>query len=83
MSKRSAHFEYSFLIDKCSCKIVKALLSDIFNFSTISRNFNFTIGQNEFMEDFFIFYFVFSGTTAEFGWPERLASFVSVRPRLK
>ena len=36
------------------------------------------IGQNKFVE-----FLVFSGTTAKFGWPEHLASFVSVQPCLK
>ena len=34
------HFEYSFLIDKYSCKMVNTLLSDIFNSSAILQNFN-------------------------------------------
>ena len=40
VSKCGAHFEYSFLIDKCSCKIVNTLPSDTFNSKAISRNFN-------------------------------------------
>ena len=39
----------------------------------------FTISQNKFVE----FFFLFSGTTAEFGRPERSASFVSLWPHLK
>ena len=42
------------------------------------KQLKFTISQNEFVE-----FLVFSGTPAEFGWPERSASFESVRPRLK
>ena len=38
----------------------------------------FTIGQNEVVE-----FLMFSGTTAEFEWPECSASFVSVRLCLK
>ena len=38
----------------------------------------FTISQNKFVE-----FLVFSGTTAKFGWPERSASFMPVRPCLK
>ena len=40
MSKRGIHFEHSFLSDKCLCKMVNTLPSDIFNFSAISHNFN-------------------------------------------
>ena len=40
VSQRSTHFEYSFLIGKCSCKILNTLPSNIFNSSTIPRNFN-------------------------------------------
>ena len=42
------------------------------------RQLQFTIVQNEFVE-----VLVFSGQFAEFGRPERSASFVSIRPRLK
>ena len=38
--KHGVHFEHSFLIDKCSCKMVNTLLSDIFKSSAISQNFN-------------------------------------------
>ena len=40
VSKHGIHFEHSFLIDKCSCKIVNTLPSNIFNSSAITRNFN-------------------------------------------
>ena len=40
VSKRSTHFEDSFLIDKCSCKMVNTLSFDMFNSSAISCNFN-------------------------------------------
>ena len=40
VSERDTHFEHSFLIDKCLCKIVNTLPSDIFISSAISRNFN-------------------------------------------
>ena len=39
VGKRGTHFEHSFLFDKCSCKMRNTLPSDIFNSSTISRNF--------------------------------------------
>ena len=48
------YFEHSFLIDKCSCKMVNTLLSDIFNLSAISLNL-FMISQNEFVEFFGVF----------------------------
>ena len=35
-----AHFEQSFLILKCPCKMVNTLPSDIFKVSAISHNFN-------------------------------------------
>ena len=35
-----ANFKHNFLIDKCSCKMVNILPSDIFNSSAISCNFN-------------------------------------------
>ena len=38
LSKRGTHFEYSFFMDKCSCKMVNTLSSDIFNPSTISTS---------------------------------------------
>ena len=41
VSKRCTHFKHSFLIDKCSCKMVNRLPSDIFNSSSAtSCNFN-------------------------------------------
>ena len=40
LCKRGTHLERSFLIDKCSCKMVNTLPSDIFNSSAISCNFN-------------------------------------------
>ena len=40
VSKCGTHFQHSFLIDKCSCKMVNALPSDIFNSSAIAHNFN-------------------------------------------
>ena len=58
--------------------MVNSLTSNIFDSFVISRNFKVTIGQNEFVEFFGVF-----KITAEFGWPERLASFVSAWPRLK
>ena len=58
VSKRSTHFAHGFLIDKCSCKIVNALLSDIFNFSALSRNFNLRMAKTSLWS-----FLVFSGTT--------------------
>ena len=78
VSKCSTHFEHSFLIDKCSCKMVNTLPSDIFNSSTISRNFNLWSAKTSLWS-----FLVFSGTTAKFGWPERSASFVFAQPCLK
>ena len=40
VSKRYTHFVYSFLIDKCSGKMVNTLPFDIYNSSAISYNFN-------------------------------------------
>ena len=56
VSKCGTHFEHSFLIDKCSCKIVNMLPSYIFNSFTISRNFNLRSSQNEFVEFFGVFW---------------------------
>ena len=78
VSKRGIYFEHSFLIDKCSWKMVNTLPSDIFNSSSISCNFNLRSAKTNLSS-----FLVFSGTTADFGWWERSASFVSVQPRLK
>ena len=78
VSKCSTHFQHSFLIDKCSCKMVNTLTSDIFNSSAISCNFNLRSAKTSLWS-----FLVFSGTNAEFGQPECLASFVFVRPRFK
>ena len=45
MSKHSTYFEHSFLIDKCLCKMVNTLPSDIFNSSAISCNFNLQLAK--------------------------------------
>ena len=74
----NAAIEYSFLIDKCRWKMVNTLPSDISNYSAISRNFNSLFAKTSWW-----IFFVFSGTTAEFGRPEHSASFVSVRLPLK
>ena len=71
------HFQHSFLIDKCSCKMENILPSDIFNFSVISRSFNLQSAKISLLS------FLFSRTTAEFGSPEHSTSFVSVRLHLK
>ena len=78
MSKRSTHFKHSFLIDKCSWKMVNTLLFDIFNFFAISCNFNLQLARMSLLS-----FLLFSETTIEFGWPEHSASFVSIRLRLK
>ena len=48
VSKCGTHFECSFLIDKCSCKMVNILSSDIFNSSAILCNFNLWSGKATF-----------------------------------
>ena len=78
VSKRCTQFQHSFLIDKYSCKMVNTLPSDIFNYSAILHNFNLWMTKMSFWS-FLVFYRI----TAEFGWPQCSASFVSVRPRLK
>ena len=78
VSKSGTHFEHSFLINKCSSKMVNTLPSDVFNTSAISRNFNLRSVKMSLWS-----FFMFSGTTSVFGRPERSASFVSVRPCLK
>ena len=70
-SKHSTHFEHSFLFDKCSCKKVNKLPSDIFNSSTFSRNFNLRLAKTSLWS-----FLVFSGTIAKFGRSERSASLV-------
>ena len=71
VSKCSNHFEHSFLIDKCLCKMVNTLPSDIFNSSAILRNFNLWLAKMSLWS-----FLVLSGTTVEFGWPEHSTSFV-------
>ena len=78
VSEHNTHFEHSFLIDKCSWKMVNTLFSDIFNSSAISRNFNLPSAKTSLWS-----FLVFSRITAEFGWPECSTSFVSVRLHLK
>ena len=76
-----------FLIDcehtDISCKAENTLASDIFNSSAISRTFNLRSVKTSLWSFLFIFFFMFSETAAEFGWPESPTSFVFVRPRLK
>ena len=72
------HFKHSFLIDKCSCKIVNTLSSDIFNSSAITCNFYLRWAKMSLWS-----FLLFSWTTVEFGWPEHSASFVSVQLHLK
>ena len=59
-------------------QMMNTLPSDIFNYSAISRNFNLRSAKTNLWS-----FLVISRTTVEFGWPERSASFVSARPRLK
>ena len=77
VSKCGTNSEHSFLIDKCLCKIVNTLPSDIFNSSAISCNFNLQSAKTSWV------FLVFSRTAAKFGWPECSASFMAVRPCLK
>ena len=55
MSKRGTLFKQSFLIDKCSCKIVNTLLSDTFNSSAISRNCNLRSAKTSLWSFFGVF----------------------------
>ena len=76
MCKRDTNFEHSFLIDKCSCKMVNTLPSDIFNSSAILWNFNLWKAKTILRS------FLFSKTTAWFGRLERSALFVFLLPPL-
>ena len=78
LSKCRTHFEHSFLIDKCSCKMVNTLPSDIFNFFAISLNFSLWLAETSLWS-----FFLFSRITAKFGQPEHSASFASVWLHLK
>ena len=73
--KRGAHSQQSFLMVKCSCKVVNTLPSDIFRVSAISLKFNLRSDKTIF--------FMFSETTDEFGPPERSASSVFICDKLK
>ena len=70
VSKRNTHIEHSFLIDKCSCKMMNTLPSDI------TCNFNLWLAQTS-------LWIFFSETTAKYEWLQRSASFVYLRHRLK
>ena len=52
---------------KCSCKMLNTLPSDISKVSAISRNFNLLSAKTVLWN-----FFMFAGTTAEFGRPEPL-----------
>ena len=78
VSKCGTNFEHSFFIDKCSCKMVNTMTSNIFNSSAIPHNFNLWSVKTSLWS-----FLVFSGTTAEFRRPECSASFVCVWPHLK
>ena len=56
VSKRSTHFEHSFLIDKYSCKMVNTLAFWYFQLLCFLMQLQFTIGQNEFVEFFDVFH---------------------------
>ena len=45
VKKCNTQFKYSFLVDKCSCKMVNTPPSDIFNSSAISHNFNLWLAK--------------------------------------
>ena len=62
LSKYGTHFEHSFFIEKRSCKMVNTLPSDIFNYSTISCNFNLWSAKTSLWS-----FLVFSRTNAKFG----------------
>ena len=61
VNKRATQFEHSFLIDKCSCKMVTTLPSDTFNFSAISCNFNLRSARTSLWS-----FLVYSWTSVEF-----------------
>ena len=54
VSKRSTYFEHNFLIDKCSCKMVNTLPSDIFNSSAILYNFILLLAKTS-LQSFLLF----------------------------
>ena len=56
LSKHDTYFQHSFLIDKCSCKMVNTLLC-------YPTQLQFTTGQNEFVE----FFWCFPGQLPNFG----------------
>ena len=56
VSKCSSYLEHNFLIDKCSCKMVNTLPSDIFNSSVISCNFNLRLTKTILWSFFCIFW---------------------------
>ena len=74
VSKRGTHFENNLRIPNDSCKIVNTLPSDIFKVSAISCNFNLRS-----LKTILWTFVIFSGTTSDFGRPERSASSVFVR----
>ena len=61
VSKCGTHFEHSFLIDKCSCKMVTT--SDIFNSSAFAYNFNLRSVETSWLS-----FLMFSRTTAKTRW---------------
>ena len=81
VSKYGTHFEHSFLSDKCSCKMVNTLPSDIFNISHNSNLQSTKMSLWSFVCVCVCVCVCFSGTNAEFRRPECSASSVSVRPR--
>ena len=77
LTEQTWHPLWTQIHDKCSCKMVNTQPSDIFN-SFISCNLNLQSAKMSLWS-----FLVFSRTTTEFGRPECLASFVSVRPHFK
>ena len=65
--KRGTHFELNFLIEKCSCKMVNTLPSDIFNSSAISHNFNLRLAKTCLWSLFFFFFLCFPGQLLNLG----------------
>ena len=56
VSKRGTYFEQSFLMLKHSCKMVNTLTFDIFNVSSILRNFNLRSAKTILWTCFYVFW---------------------------
>ena len=79
VSECGAHCEISFLLEKCLCKMVNALHSDIFNSSVISRNFNLRSAKTSYWRVFFV---CFPGQLPNLG-DLSIQHVLSVQSRLK